>query len=104
MGSSLGGCISHFFADDLAAIVAGQMGVKYSSQCLDLEKRTKNFLDNLEYYSCLTDQPINTNKTEALFSARAIGYPKFNPLRTEFFLVEKVFFSRFILSRVKMAT
>jgi hypothetical protein len=29
-------------------------------------------------YSRLTDQPINRNKTEALFSARAIGSPKFN--------------------------
>ncbi|CAF1218164.1 unnamed protein product [Adineta steineri] len=78
MGSSLPGCISHFFADDLAGIISGQLGIKYSAQCLDLEKRLKVFLDHLEYYSCLTDQPINTNKTEALFSARAIGFPKFN--------------------------
>jgi hypothetical protein len=35
---------------------------------------------HLEYYSCLlTDQPININKTEALFTARAaIGNPKFD--------------------------
>jgi hypothetical protein len=25
-----------------------------------------------------TDQPLNRSKTEALFSARAIGLPKFN--------------------------
>ncbi|CAF4782327.1 unnamed protein product, partial [Rotaria sp. Silwood2] len=37
----------------------------------------KVFLDQLEYYSCLTDQPINLNKTEAMFSARAIGHPNF---------------------------
>ncbi|CAF4402587.1 unnamed protein product, partial [Rotaria sp. Silwood2] len=77
MGSSLSGCISHFFADDLAGIMAGQLGINYSSQCLDLEKRVKVFLDQLEYYSCLTDQPINLNKTEAMFSARAIGHPNF---------------------------
>ncbi|CAF3368748.1 unnamed protein product, partial [Rotaria socialis] len=74
---SLSGCINHFFADDLAGIMAGQLGINYSSQCLDLEKRIKVFLDNLDYYSCLTDQPINFNKTKAMFSARAIGHPKF---------------------------
>lgn len=77
MGQFLTGCTSHFFADDLAAIVAGQLGIRYTDQCLDLEKRIKSFLDQLEYYSCLTAQPINFNKTEALFSARAIGLPKF---------------------------
>jgi hypothetical protein len=45
---------------------------------LDLEKRLKVFIHHLQYYSCLTDQPINTNKTEALFTARAIGHPKFD--------------------------
>ncbi|CAF4298278.1 unnamed protein product, partial [Rotaria magnacalcarata] len=44
----------------------------------DLEKRIKIFIDHLEYYSYLTDQPINTNKTQALFTARAIGHPKFD--------------------------
>jgi hypothetical protein len=78
MGLSLSGCLNHLFADDLAGIVAGQLGIKYTAQCLDLEKRIKVFLDQLEYYSCLTDQPINTNKTEAVFSARAIGFPKFD--------------------------
>ncbi|CAF1296287.1 unnamed protein product [Rotaria sordida] len=68
MGCSLSGCISHFFADDLAGIMADQLGIKYSSQCLDLEKRAKVFLGQLEYYSGLTDQPINFNKTEAMFT------------------------------------
>ncbi|CAF3173490.1 unnamed protein product [Rotaria socialis] len=77
MCSSLSGCINHFFADDLAEIMAGQLGINYSSQCLDLEKRIKVFLDNLDYYSCLSDQPINFNKTKAMFSARAIGHRKF---------------------------
>ncbi|CAF4194111.1 unnamed protein product, partial [Rotaria magnacalcarata] len=75
-GSSLASCTSHLFADDLAVIVADQLGIKYSYQCLDLEKRIKIFIDHLEYYSYLTDQPINTNKTQALFTARAIGHPK----------------------------
>ncbi|CAM4839407.1 unnamed protein product, partial [Rotaria magnacalcarata] len=77
-GSSLASCTSHLFADDLAVIVADQLGIKYSYQCLDLEKRIKIFIDHLEYYSYLTDQPINTNKTQALFTARAIGHPKFD--------------------------
>ncbi|CAF4093432.1 unnamed protein product, partial [Rotaria magnacalcarata] len=78
LGSSLANCTSHLFADDLAVIVAGQLGIKYSYQCLDLEKRIKVFIDHLEYYSYLIDQPINTNKTQALFTARAIGHPKFD--------------------------
>ncbi|CAF3340392.1 unnamed protein product [Rotaria sp. Silwood2] len=32
MGSSLSSCTSHFFADDLARIMAGQLGTNYSSQ------------------------------------------------------------------------
>ena len=71
-------CTSHFVTDDLAGIVADQLGLNYTSQCLDLEKRIKIFLDQLVYYSCLTDQPMNTSKTEALFSACKIGSPKFD--------------------------
>ncbi|CAF1507255.1 unnamed protein product, partial [Rotaria magnacalcarata] len=78
LGSSLANCTSHLFADDLAVLVAGQLSIKYSYQCLDLEKRIKVFIDHLEYYSYLTDQLINTNKTQALFTARAIGHPKFD--------------------------
>ncbi|CAF5165747.1 unnamed protein product, partial [Rotaria magnacalcarata] len=78
LGSYLANCTSHLFADDLAVIVAGQLGIKYSYQCLDLEKRIKLLIDHLEYYSYLIDQPINTNKTQALFTARAIGHPKFD--------------------------
>lgn len=59
---------SHFFADGLAGTVAGQLGLNYTSQCLDLEKRMENILA----------QPINTNKTEALFSVRKIGSSKFD--------------------------
>ncbi|CAF4301412.1 unnamed protein product [Adineta steineri] len=77
MGQLLSSCTSHFFADDVAAILAGQMGVRFTDQCLDLEKRVKSFLDRLEFYSCLSDQPLNRSKTDALFSAHAIGLPKF---------------------------
>lgn len=68
---------SHFFADDLAAIIAGNIGSKYRSQCLDLEKRVKSFLDQLESYCSLAGQLINFSKTEALWSARAVGAPTF---------------------------
>jgi hypothetical protein len=39
MGQFLSGCSSYFFADDLAAILAGQLGIHYTDQCLDLEKK-----------------------------------------------------------------
>ncbi|CAF5060265.1 unnamed protein product [Rotaria magnacalcarata] len=73
MGQFLSECTCHFFADDVAAIVSGQLGVRYTSQCIDLERRVKSFLDSLEYYSCLADQPLNRTN-----SARAIGSPKSN--------------------------
>ncbi|CAF4659601.1 unnamed protein product, partial [Didymodactylos carnosus] len=77
MPDFLSWCSSHFFADDLAAILAGQIGVKYTQQCLDLEKKLKLFFDQLEYYSRLTIQPINYSKTEGIWSARAIGSAPF---------------------------
>ncbi|CAM4749027.1 unnamed protein product [Rotaria magnacalcarata] len=76
MGDFLGGCMSHFFADDLAAILAGNIGSKFTSQCIDLERKLKIFLENLEYYSILTSQPINYNKTEGLWTTRAVGAPR----------------------------
>ena len=77
MGEFLGFCLSHFFADDLAAVLAGSIGMKYSTQCLDLEKKLNLFFDNLLFYSTLTSQPINFSKTVSLWSTRAIGSPKF---------------------------
>lgn len=65
-------------ADDVAAILSGQLGLRYFDQCLDLEKRLHSFLDELEFYSILTDQSLNHSKTEAMFSAHAIGHPKFD--------------------------
>jgi hypothetical protein len=72
------GYTSHFFADDVAAILTGQLGVRYTDQCLDLKKRVKSFFDKLEVYSRLAGQPLNWSKTEAWFSARAVESPKFN--------------------------
>jgi len=76
MSSFLSNFTSHCFADDVAYIISGQIGLRYSDQCLDLEKRIKSLLDLLEVYSVLTDQPLNYEKTEAMFSSRAIGAPK----------------------------
>ena len=67
-----------FFADDIAAVLSGQLGVRYTDQCIDLEKRIKPFLDSLDYYSCLADQPLNRTKIKAMFSARAKGSPSFS--------------------------
>ncbi|CAF1186080.1 unnamed protein product [Adineta ricciae] len=78
MSEYLSSCLSFMFADDLAAVLAGSIGMKYSNQCLDLEKKLKLFFDDLEFYSILSVQPLNYNKTQAIFSARAVGNPKFN--------------------------
>ena len=69
---------SFMFADDLAAVVSGRIGEKYSIQCLDIERRLKSLLEALEFYAILAIQPINYEKTVGLWSARAIGGPKFN--------------------------
>jgi hypothetical protein len=70
--------MSFFFADDLAAVVAGQIGARFTDQCLDLERRLGTMMEHLEFYSILAVQPINYSKTQAMFSARAINYP--NPM------------------------
>ena len=54
----------------------GSIGMKFSSQCPDLERKLQLFYENLEYCSDLTIQPINYSKTEAAWSARAIGSPQ----------------------------
>ena len=72
------GAMSFFFADDLAAVLAGRIGVKFTEQCIDLERRLRTFLEQLEFYSILAVQPINYSKTQVMFSARALYYP--NPM------------------------
>ena len=69
---------SFLFVDDVAATIAGQMGIQYSKQCMDVEKRLATFFDDLEYYSVLAVQPINYKKTQAMWTARAVSYP--NPM------------------------
>lgn len=54
--------MSFLFADDVAATIAGQMGLKYTTQCIDLERRLAKFFADLEYYSILAVQPINWTK------------------------------------------
>lgn len=78
LDTSLPSSINHLFADDLVGVISGQIGLTYTEQCLDLEKRCKDFLDHLEYYSLLSDQPINLDKSVAMFSARAVGNPNFD--------------------------
>lgn len=75
MWTFLNDTLPNFFADDLACVVGGMIGVKYSQQSLDLEIKLKKVLDYLEYYSTLSIQPINYSKTELLWSARAIIAP-----------------------------
>jgi len=78
MGDFLPVALSFFFADDLAAVMAGQIGIRYTDQCIDLERRLSIFFEHLEYYATLAVQPINYSKTQAMWSARAVGYP--NPM------------------------
>ncbi|CAF2097413.1 unnamed protein product [Rotaria magnacalcarata] len=70
--------MSFLFADGVAATIAGQMGIKYTDPCIDLEKRLASFFNHLEYYSVLSVQPINYKKTHAMWTARAVSYP--NPM------------------------
>ena len=42
--------MSFFLADDLAAVTAGQIGIRYTDQCIDLDGRLRSFFDQLEYY------------------------------------------------------
>ncbi|CAF3942514.1 unnamed protein product, partial [Rotaria sp. Silwood1] len=71
MADFLPGAMSFFFADDLAAVLADRIGIRFTDQCIDLERRLQKFLDDLEFYSILSVQPINYSKTQAMFSARA---------------------------------
>jgi hypothetical protein len=73
MWKYLDSSLPNFFADDLACVIGGRMGVKYSLQCLDLEARLKKVFEYLEYYAILSVQPINFHKTELMWSARAVG-------------------------------
>ena len=70
--------MSFFFADDLAAVLAGRIGIRFTDQCLDLERRLHVFFTQLEFYSLLAVQPINYSKTQTMFSARSVCYP--NPM------------------------
>ncbi len=66
MWSYLQSFLTNFFADDLACIVGGMIGVKYSRQCLYLEEKLKKLFDYFDFYSILAVQPINYQKTELL--------------------------------------
>ncbi|CAF1953358.1 unnamed protein product [Rotaria magnacalcarata] len=70
--------MSFFFADDLAAVIAARTGIRFTEQCIDLERRLNHFFALLEFYAILSVQPINYIKTQAMFSARAVSYP--NPM------------------------
>ncbi|CAF1536739.1 unnamed protein product, partial [Didymodactylos carnosus] len=72
------GAMSFLFAADLAAVLAGQIGIKFTQRYMELEKRLHIFFEQLEFYVVLTVQPINCIKTKGMFSARAINYP--NPM------------------------
>lgn len=52
--------------------------MKYSLQCLDLQRKLQVLIEYLEYYAILSVQPINIDKTELLWSARAVGKPTFD--------------------------
>jgi hypothetical protein len=77
MWSFLENGIPNFFADDLAVVIGGRIGVKYPLQCLDVERKLKQLFDHLEYYTVLTVQPINYLKTAWMWSTRVVILPKF---------------------------
>jgi hypothetical protein len=62
MAEFIPGAMSFFFADDLTAVLAGQIGVRFTDQCIDLERRLQTFVEQLELYSILAVQPITMLK------------------------------------------
>ncbi|CAF1614345.1 unnamed protein product [Didymodactylos carnosus] len=60
--------VSFFFADDLAAVIAGRIGIRFTDQCIDLERRLHRFFEYFKFYAILAVQPINYSKTKAMFS------------------------------------
>lgn len=69
MANYISTAMSFFFADDLAAVLSVQIGIRFTDQCIDLEHRLQIFLNNLEAYSILVVQSINYAKTQAMFTA-----------------------------------
>jgi len=59
MWSYIENSIPNFFADDLACVIGGRIGAKYSLQCLDLERTLNKLFHYLEYYTILAVQPVN---------------------------------------------
>jgi hypothetical protein len=64
-----------FIVDDLAAVIAGQIGITFTDPSIDMEQRLHSFVERLEFYSIFSGQTINDSKTETMFSARATSYP-----------------------------
>ena len=90
MAEFLSIAMSFFFADDLAEGIAGQIRIRSTDQCIELEHRLHPFCEQLELYSIRAVQPINYAKTKAMFSARAINYPNSMPvLRCEIRLLNE---------------
>ena len=58
MGDFVPMAMSFFFADDLTAIMAGQIGIRFTDQCIDLERKLHSFFELLEFYSIISVQPI----------------------------------------------
>ena len=77
MWTFLQNALPNYFADDLACVIGGRIGVKYTLQCLDVERKLKTLFDQLEFYAVLSLQPINYEKTVVLWSSRAVGKPNF---------------------------
>ncbi|CAM4757246.1 unnamed protein product [Rotaria magnacalcarata] len=71
--------VMSFFADDLAAVLDGQIGIRFKDQCIDLERRLHTLFEQLEFYAILVVQPIDYSKTQAMFSTRAVSYPNSLP-------------------------
>ncbi|CAF4591535.1 unnamed protein product, partial [Rotaria socialis] len=68
MADFIPGAMSFFFADDLAAVLTGQIGIRFKDQCIDMEGRLHTLSEQLEFYAILAVQPINYSKTQAMFS------------------------------------
>ncbi|CAF4467708.1 unnamed protein product [Rotaria socialis] len=59
MGDFMPGAMSFFFADDLSAVLTGQIGNRFKNQRKHLECRLHTLFEQLEFYAILAVQPIN---------------------------------------------
>jgi hypothetical protein len=77
MWTFLGISLPNLFADDLACVMDGRLGIEYSLQYLDLENKLTTLFNYLDSFAILSLQSIQYEKAELIWSSCAVGNPSF---------------------------